>query len=177
MEPWIITKSGVKFDLLNTTEDMLDIKDISHALSNICRFGGHSVRHYSVAQHSVLASQIVPKEFALCALLHDATEAYIGDMVSPLKAVIPQFKEIEQNLWEVIASKWGLPKYIPQEVKLADMQMLKAEKKYLLPETEQWDFLVDIPDVSLYIKAWSFNHSNWMFLSRFNELIQEDCYK
>jgi 5'-deoxynucleotidase YfbR-like HD superfamily hydrolase len=170
MEPWIITQSGVKFDLLNTTTYMINIKDIAHALSNVCRFGGHSCKHYSVAQHSVLASYIVSDEFKLCALMHDATEAYIGDMVSPLKAVIPQFKEIEQNLWEVIAKKYNLPKYLPEEVKLADMQMLKAEKKYLLPETDPWDFLEGIRETNLYIEPWTSEYSNWRFMQSFKEL-------
>jgi uncharacterized protein len=171
MEPWIITKSGIQFDLLNTTEAMIDIGDIAHALSHICRFGGHSYTHYSVAQHSVLASYIVPEEFALCTLMHDATEAYIGDMVSPLKAVILQFKEIEQNLWEVIAKKYNLPQHLPQEVKLADMQMLKKEKEVLLPSTAPWDFLEGVQKADVRIYPWSQEDSYTEFLRRFDSLM------
>lgn len=178
MEPWIITNSGIKFNLLEPTTDMINIQDIAHALSNICRFGGHSNHHYSVAQHSVLASHIVPDQFALTALMHDATEAYIGDMVSPLKHAIPQFKQIEQNLWEVIAQKYNLPQFIPEEVKYADLQMLKLEKLRVMPVTEPWDFLSDIklphpsvfPNQDMYIYEWSIPLAKHRFIKQFNHL-------
>lgn len=170
MEPWIITNSGIKFDLLETKVHMINIRDIAHALSNVGRFGGHCKQFYSVAQHSVHVSQVVSEEYAFCALMHDATEAYIGDMVSPLKAAIPLFKEVEQNLWEVIASKYGLPKYLPGPVKYADYQLLKAEKRDIMPETEDWEFLKEISVPSLYISAWSSDYSKVRFLKRFQEL-------
>jgi len=170
MEPWIITNSGIQFNLLETTEQMVNIRDIAHSLSNVGRFGGHCNQFYSVAQHSVHVSQIVSYDYAFCALMHDATEAYIGDMVSPLKVAIPLFKEIEQKLWEVIASKYSLPKYLPKEVKYADYQLLKAEKRDIMPETEDWEFLKDINVPSLYISPWSSEYSKIRFLKRFEEL-------
>ncbi|MEM4379972.1 MAG: hypothetical protein QXL01_04720, partial [Thermoplasmatales archaeon] len=86
MEPWIETYSGKKFDYLAQSE--LDIEDIAHALSNLCRFNGHTRVFYSVAEHSVNVSSMVPPELKIAALLHDAAEAYIGDVPSPLKQLI-----------------------------------------------------------------------------------------
>lgn len=118
----IRTFTGKMVDLVNPTEPMIDIRDIAHALSRICRFGGHIDSFYSVAQHSIVCSNRVPQELALCGLLHDATEAYIGDMVRPLK-YLPQmafFRDTEQKIWEVIARRWGLPDHIPDAVKKVD---------------------------------------------------------
>ena len=86
---WIITYSGKKFYHLAPSAEMVDIVDIAHALSLTCRWTGHTRYHYSVAQHSWYFSYLVPKEFALSALLHDASEAYLGDMNRPLKHFTP----------------------------------------------------------------------------------------
>lgn len=83
---WILTQSGQQFDLLRPTASMIKPVDIAHALSRLCRFNGHTRAHYSVAQHSLIVASLVPVEHQLVALLHDAPEAYIGDMTRPLKA-------------------------------------------------------------------------------------------
>lgn len=106
---FITTHSGHSVHMASPTPRMIDPVDIGRSLSRICRFGGHTRQHYSVAQHCVLASQFVPAEHQLTALMHDATEAYIGDMVSPLKALMPEFKRIEGRFWAAIAERFGLP--------------------------------------------------------------------
>lgn len=85
---WILTYTGRAFDLAAPRADLISTVDIAHSLSMICRFGGHPRRHYSVAQHSLLVAGIVPPEHQLIALLHDATEAYVGDMVRPIKLMM-----------------------------------------------------------------------------------------
>ena len=80
---WILTWSGKRFDLFEPTPEMIDPRDIAQALGTIARFNGHTKEHYTVAQHSVIVANLVPPEHQLAALLHDATEAYIGDMVRP----------------------------------------------------------------------------------------------
>lgn len=144
MDPWIVTHSGKQFDFHNPTPDMVCIEDIAHALSMSCRFGGHTRYHYSVAQHSVNVAKLVPSEHKLAALLHDATEAYIGDMVSPLKVLMPEFKKKEEQIWEVIAEKFGVPVKMDPIIKWADLQMLKIEREHLIPNSEPWTCLADI---------------------------------
>ena len=106
MKTWIQTHSGIAFDLLKPTPDMIVIDDIAHALSNLCRFTGHS-KFYSVAQHSRLASFMVSEQFALQALMHDASEAYLTDISAPLKALpcMAEYKKLEAKL-EELAPEW-----------------------------------------------------------------------
>jgi len=83
-EHWITTYTGKRFHYLDPQPEEIDIVDIAHALSLTCRFGGHCKEFYSVAEHSIRVAEIVPKEFQLLALLHDAGEAYTGDVQSPI---------------------------------------------------------------------------------------------
>lgn len=136
---WIQTYTGVKFDLLAPTPDMIRIEDIAHALANLCRFNGHVRLFYSVAQHSVHVSKLVPPQFARIALLHDATEAYVGDVVRPLKALLPDYKHIESGVWRAIAAHFNLPAEIPFAVKHADNIALLTERRDLLGTSpDEW---------------------------------------
>lgn len=121
------TFSGIKFYPLDPRPEEILIEDVAHALSLICRYGGHSRTFYSVAQHSCLVSDHLPDEFKFIGLMHDATEAYLGDMVRPLKKQMPEYCNIEDKLWLVIAEKWGLPQIIPDIVKRHDNMALVAE--------------------------------------------------
>lgn len=109
------------------------IDDITHALSNLCRFNGHCQRFYSVAEHSLLCSYLVPPEYALEALLHDATEAYCGDMVMPLKRSLSEFTRVERTIDEAIRMRFGLPKTMSEAVHRADRQMVHLEFLELMP--------------------------------------------
>lgn len=127
------TVSGKEINLLNPCEDDIDIFDIAQALSNICRFGGHLNQFYSVAQHSVLVMAIVEPwnaDLALEALLHDATEAYLGDVISPLKHLLgASYKTLEANFETVIAQKFLLNNSLAAKkmIKSADIQALEME--------------------------------------------------
>lgn len=137
---WVQTYTGRKLDLLAPTADMIHLRDIAHALANLCRFTGHTKRFYSVAEHSLWVSQRVPAEHALAGLLHDATEAYLGDVSSPLKALLPDYKLMEQRLWHVIADKFGVPRNLPASVKEQDLCALVTERRDLLnPCAHHWD--------------------------------------
>jgi len=95
---WITTNSGKRFDFTQPFDNTFDIHDIAHALAHINRFTGHTDQPYSVAQHSVYVSNIVPPRYALAGLMHDAAEAYLGDVSAPLKALLPEYKRIEHEV-------------------------------------------------------------------------------
>lgn len=139
---WMLSLKGNQLWPLDLQPADIDIEEIAHSISNICRFGGHCRTFYSVAQHSVLVSECVSAPNKRVALLHDATEAYIGDMVRPLKVCLPEFAEIELGVWRAVASSFDLPEYLPEEVELADARVLLAEKRDLLNNKagHVWEF-------------------------------------
>ena len=132
MMPEILTYTGKTFNYLNPTPDMICIEDIAHSISNACRYAGHCNRFYSVAQHSIIVSSLCKDEYKLWGLLHDATEAYLVDVPTPLKPLLPGYKEIENNIMSVIAKRFGLEGYqVPKEVKKIDKQILFVERDCL----------------------------------------------
>lgn len=171
---WSQTYVGKELYILDPREEEICITDIAHALSNLCRFNGHCSSFHSVAAHSVLVSHLCKPKNALWGLLHDASEAYTGDMVSPLKRYMPEFQKVEDRLMEVICSKYGLPPEMPDDVAEADLQVLALEKKHLLREPPRpWVFLegVEVPDIKLQTLPPTF--AEIMFLHRFYELGDE----
>lgn len=168
---WMQTVSGRAFWPLDPQPEDIDIGDIAHALSMCCRFAGHSMAFYSVAEHSYHVSTQVSEEHALQALLHDATEAYIGDMVRPLKQMIPQYREIESDIWAAIALRFGVPFVLHPSIKAADNAVLLAEKRELLTTPPiPWHWAAGMKPAPVDIKCWSSRMAQIRFLSRFNAL-------
>ncbi len=135
-ETYIETRSGKRVDYFNPDPDTIDIEDIAYALANQCRYNGHSAMFYSVAEHSVAVARLVPKQFQLLALLHDAAEAYVGDIPSPLKQHLGGFKDIEDGIAQTIYKKYGVWEQALESydiIKRADMQQLCTEAAVLLP--------------------------------------------
>lgn len=138
--PDILTRSGQYFDFTAPDRYILTVEDIAHGLSNCCRFVGQCRVFYSVAQHSVLVSQIVPHEFALAGLFHDAAEAFLGDVSRPLKRLLPDYRAIEKRIEAVLFEKLGIPYPLPEAVKVADGQMLRLEQRNLMPRHDDaWE--------------------------------------
>lgn len=131
---WIQTYTGKAFYPLDPNPDDICIEDIAHALSMICRYGGHSRRFYSVAEHSCLVSTAVPRQFALGALMHDSTEAYLGDMVRPIKRQMPEYRKAERRLEQAIAYKFGLAFPMAEVIKEADNRILVNERAVLMTD-------------------------------------------
>lgn len=124
------TYSGIDFNIDNPRIEDIDIEDIAESLSKQCRFNGHCKGFYSVAQHSILVSEKVNNK--LWGLLHDAAEAYIGDIVSPLKRQLPLVNEIEAKILKLIAQKYNLPWPIPPEIECVDIRMYDTEARDLM---------------------------------------------
>ena len=123
----IRTYSGHYFDVFDPNPDHIEIEDIAHSLSMLCRFAGHIKSFYSVAEHSIWVANKVHKTHALTALLHDASEAYLIDLPKPIKDEIPQYLELENNLMRVIAKKLEFQYPFPEQVKLQDRWALEFE--------------------------------------------------
>lgn len=133
---WIATYTGKWIEPLNPDPSAIDIKDIAHSLALQCRFTGHTSKFYSTAQHSYYVSKLVPVEFALWGLLHDASEAYVSDIARPVKHAKAEFGEIyravEETLAKAVTERFGLSWPEPEEVKVADKKMLRAEQRDLM---------------------------------------------
>lgn len=171
---WINTLSGKHFNFLNITPDSICIDDIAGALSNICRFTGHLQDFYSVAQHSVHASYLVPAEYALEALMHDAAEAYCNDISAPLKGLLPDYRAIEHSVDSVIRQKFRLPSEMSNSVKRADLIMLATERRdFDMDDGTPWPVLDGIPCADIIIAPLTPRQSRVRFLQRFNALISD----
>lgn len=172
-ELWMQTYSGVAFYPLDPhLEDILDL-DIAHALSMLCRYGGHTNRFYSVAEHCVLMSEAVSPENALWALLHDAAEAYMQDLVRPIKTVMSTYREAEDRLLEVILVKYNVYKITPpQEVKTADNRIFLDEREALLTQRPQfWHPTVEaLEPLGVQIMAWTPEEAREQYLTRLWDL-------
>ena len=137
-ENTIMTAFGRFIDLWTPRVDTIDIHDIAHSLGMICRFGGHIRRFYSVAQHSILVSHLVKPELQMAGLLHDAAEAYLGDVTRPLKRLLPEYQQLEREMETVITTRFELDDLKPPEVAEADMTALVTEAKELCHQN--WEY-------------------------------------
>lgn len=142
---WILTHSGKRLDLLSPDPDVITAFDIAHALARINRFTGHTKVAYTVAEHSIRVAALVDPEWRLQALLHDAAEAYIGDISSPLKALLPAFAQIEHGIHHAICQRFGIGSALHPSIKQADLIMLATERRDLMPvHPDSWECLEGI---------------------------------
>lgn len=132
--PWQQTYLGKRFEFHRPTAQMVDIRDVAQALSLQCRFNGMCREFYSVAQHSVHVSSLLPPYLRLVGLLHDASEAYLGDLITPVKAMVPQFKVLEMKVEQAVADRFHFDSDLLDDprVKAADRVMLATEATQLL---------------------------------------------
>lgn len=148
----IRTYTGVVINILDPKPEQILIEDIAHALSNLCRFNGHTAKFYSVAQHSLDVMELTRDEHKLTALLHDASEAYLVDVPSPIKALLPEYKAIEDKIMRVIAQKFGITYPLPEIVHQADKEWLKHEWENLMV-ANNWATLDPFDAKFLFLEA------------------------
>lgn len=182
---WILTNQGIRFELLAPTAEMVHPADIAHSLAHLCRFNGHTGTHYSVAQHCYLASELVAPEHQLAALLHDAAEAYVGDMVRPLKQALrwmggtlearggrDVYGEAEQKVWHAICKRFDIDPKLPKEIHDADMRMLAIERRDLMPaHPDAWDCIQGIELPAWRITPWTAAEARDRYFRRLMELL------
>lgn len=162
--------SGGNFDFSNPSVDDFSIHDIAHGLSNTCRYAGQCKAFYSVAQHSILVSRLVPGHLALHGLLHDAQEAFMCDMPAPLKRLLPDYRRIENEIEEIIISKFGLSRLGFVQIKKADMIALATEKRDLMLDKGEWEMLRGIDPDEKKIIPMTPTVAKWFFMKRYGEL-------
>jgi hypothetical protein len=183
IRPDILTYSGQYFDFLNPHLNDYNIRDIAHALSHVCRFAGHTREFYSVAQHSVLVARYVMHRAApddiishgRDALLHDAAEAYLGDITRPLKQLLPDYKVIEAHTEAALFAAFGLSFHsewtMPKIVKHADLVLLATEQRDLMPpHDDEWLLIAGIEPLPEIINPWHPEKACREFMKMWDEL-------
>ncbi len=168
--PTIMLHSGAWFDFCAPTRSNFTIEDVAHGLANIRRYSGQCRRFYSVAEHSILVSETAIG-FELEALLHDAAEAFMGDITRPLKQMLPEYKKIENDVEEAILMKFGLTAPLPTEVKDADLRVLAAEQSQIMPRgTDEWVREQHIVPAPVIVRHLNPEQAKRAFLDRYERL-------
>jgi len=181
LEAYINTYTGKKFYPFAPQGKDIAIEDIAHSLANQCRFNGHSIVFYSVAEHSVEVSHQVKKCNALWGLLHDAAETYLSDIVRPIKRFVTfydadsyfhlWFKTAEEAILQKIGERFGCAWPMPEAVDVADLRMLMTERLQLFDDRQPaWGELDGVEPYDIKIRAFTPFMAERLFLERFEEL-------
>ena len=172
---WMPTRTGRTIDLLEPDSDQIEIADISEALAKQCRFNGHCRDHYSVAQHSVLVASHLPRRHRIFGLLHDAHEAYMGDILAPVKNVMGGIlNETQERLDAAIATRYHLPHWyagarhatLRETIKAADQRALVTEWRDILSITSPACPIQAHPFLARVI-PWTWHQAHDRFLHEF----------
>ena len=176
--PYLQTVSGRRFNPFDPDPEQIDIEDIANALSNLCRFGGHCRPFISIAQHSCHVADLVAErggnqETVLWALLHDASEAYLGDLPHPIKhrsELGRLYSTFEAPLQEAILRRFGLPVEAPPLVKPADRALLATERRTVAKVAWHWPELEGFEPLDLELEPWTPDRAREEFLERYERL-------
>lgn len=166
---WIQTASGQQFWPMDPQPHEVYLDDIAHALSMLCRFGGHCRRFYSVAEHCVLMARAAPAEFKRWALLHDASEAYLVDVPRPIKPFLIGYDEAEAKIMRAVAIRFNLHLGLPDQVKQMDRAILMDERlQNMAPAPVPWS--TDGEPLGVTLQYWSPSCAKYEFLKTFGVL-------
>lgn len=168
--PTILLHSGNYFDFENVEGSDFTISDIARGLSHICRFAGQCDRFYSVAEHSVYVSRIVPPEYAMAGLMHDAAEAFMGDMAKPLKAMCPDYVALEKRVERDVLGRFGISLPLHPSIKEADIVMLATEQAQIMKNRDDWEYTRGRAVADIAIQCLAPDDAMALFLARFEEL-------
>lgn len=171
---WMQTYTGRQFWPLDPRPHEIDIEDVAHALGMACRYAGHVLQFYSVAEHSVLLCRWLkeagePAEVQLAGLLHDAPEAYLVDVPRPVKPYLTEYKKFETRLWYAVAARFNISAHIPHILHFADGAILADEQRQnMAPCAEPWN----LPHGALGVELqyWSPARAKAEFLMEFERL-------
>lgn len=152
---------------------MVTIEDIAHALSRLCRFNGHCNTFYSVGEHSVLVAKILermkaPTEDIRLGLMHDAAEAYTGDVPTPLKRLLPEYANIEKRVQEVVAQRFGLKAQSWDSVTEIDHAIFYREAAVMLSHPPSKP--EHLPDIEVDIVGWGPTRAEAEFVLAYERL-------
>ncbi|MGC0151016.1 phosphohydrolase [Chromobacterium vaccinii] len=176
MSSTILVNSGILFDPIRPNPADIHVEDIAHALSNVCRFNGHTREFYSVAQHSVIVSQLVPSKLALAALFHDGSEAYICDVTRPVKPHLEGYACIEQRIQDAIGAAFDIAPALFKhpEIARADLIALATERRDLMPNhPAPWPCLAGLSPLPHAIHAVGPETARAMFIGAYEILLAE----
>lgn len=166
----ILLQSGKFYSYTNPEQNEFTIEDIALSLSNLCRYSGQVEKFYSIAQHCYHVSYAVDQEYALDGLLHDAVEAFMVDIPTPLKVLLPDYKALEQKHEAEMFKRFGLEFPMNAAVHKADKELLCAEVRDMKPANPHWDqFASDVTHIP-HIEPWTSYMARKMFLKRYYQL-------
>lgn len=170
---WMATHTGRMFWPLDPDPADIDIVDIAHALSNLCRYGGHTERFYSVAEHCVLmANALGEVGDRRWALLHDASEAYLVDVPRPIKGALGGYREAEAQLMRAVCTRFGLPFDMPARVREFDDRILADERAQAMTTTAQ-DWTLGLAPIGVELQFWRPFRAKYELLMWFGHLFPE----
>lgn len=166
---WMQTATGRKFQPLNPHVDDLHIEDIASSLSKICRYNGHCLEFYSVAEHCVLASREVPERLRLTMLMSDGQEAYLTDLIRPIKQMLPGYAAAEERLAQIISVRFGTIYPLPDEVIRVDRAILTDERaQNMMPmNVSPADWGNTEPGLGVTLRLWAPSRAKAEFMNAF----------
>jgi hypothetical protein len=164
---WMQVYSGGCFYPLDPRPEDVHIGDIAHSLAHQCRYAGHSMRFYSIAEHCCHIHDAIEDEHKFAALMHDAAEAYLVDVPRPVKPYLTEYRGIEENIERVIFKKFGLPFPFHVRVKQLDNSIIVDEKAALMYECDQDWYLIGFEPLGVEIECWTPERAKAAFLNRF----------
>lgn len=175
---WMQLRGGRRFYPLDPRAEEVFIEDIAHSLSRQIRYNGLSDMDLCVAQHSVNAAWLADMlgyetDVQLVALMHDAAETFMADMIRPLKVEFPDYRALENKVMDVINERFNLPSIDHNTIKYFDNLCLSWEKRDMYWSAEKWPNMLEVPKFCPIMTTWTPNYSKTRFMDLFNKLIPE----